>query len=265
MKKIVYPSIYKINYEDKSKFNTMLINDKLYRDIDKTNIYHLEALNICDLDAWNRCFKIVNIKSKKHKNVNEYLKSDEFCQLSKKEKKNVLKNGQIQVDYAAFGEVCCDIQKIFSGSFNYVGENFAISPLVVGTLQNYIYQYISNCIFGLPNVYAALQNLPEINKTIESLPKKMINNLLNNDILGCIYNSFVEEICKEDQEDKKEDEQKDKQGFLFRKKNVIEFSLFYKSPNINFNSSDNLKNYLSEEIVKMNIPDSLWKVYFILN
>ena len=63
------------------------------------------------------------------------------------------------------------IYKKFFGTFNYVGENFSTMPLVVGTLQTYIYQYISNSVFGFPNVYAAIQNMPDINNMIESLPK----------------------------------------------------------------------------------------------
>jgi hypothetical protein len=255
---MIYPSIYEINYEDNSTFNTTLFNDKLYRD--KTKIFHLEAINICDLEAWNKCFKLANIKHVGYSNITEYLKSDDFHSLSLKKKKQILEYGEIHVDYAHFGEVCCDIQKNFSGSFNFVGENFAKIPLVMGTLQNYIYQYISNCVFGVPSAYAALQNMPEINKVIESLPKKLISNLTTKDILQSLYNAFVLEICSDDESK----DPKDRRAFLFKKKNVIEFSLFYKST-LNFNSSDNLKNYLSDEIVKSGVPDCLWKLYFILN
>ena len=156
-----------------------------------------------------------------------------------------------------FAEVSCDIQKVFSSTFNYVGENFSKKQLVIGSLQNYIFQYISNCVFGMPNLYIAIENLPEINSIIDSLPKKLISNLLNESVLVSLYNDFVKEICSE--------EYVENRCSLFRKKNVIEFSIFLKSPELNFNSSDALKNSLTNEIVNLNIPDSLWKVHFILN
>ena len=133
-------------------------------------------------------------------------------------------------------------------------------PLVVGTIQTYIYQYISESIFGFPNVYAAIQNMPDINNIIESLPKQLISNLKQSNVLECFYHDFVEQII--DETEKKEELSR---NFLFRKKNVIEFSLFLKSPNINFDSSTALKQYLSKELVDIDIPDSLWKIYFILN
>jgi len=255
---IDYPSVYQINYDNRSYFNTNLINKKLYLDIKRTHIFHLESLNICDLKAWNNCFKLIGINfNKKYKTINEYLESEEFCNMTVEKKREVLKDGGIILDNEYFGEICCDIQKVFSGTFNYVGVNFSKIPLVIGTLQNYIYQYISDSIFGFPNVYAAIQNMPEINSIIESLPKKLIKNLKDTTVLQSFYHDFVEQICS-----KKEDV---KHNFLFRKKNVVEFSLFLKSPKIDFNSSDALKKYLSEEIVNMNIPMSLWKLYFILN
>lgn len=256
---IVYPSVYQINYDNRSKFNTNLINNKFYLDIKKTQIFHLESLNICDLNSWNNCFKVVDINynKKKYNTINDYLASDEFCNKDTEKKREILNEGRLVLDYEYFGEVCCDIQKVFSGTFNYVGENFSKLPLVIGTIQNYLYQYISNCIFGLPNVFAAIQNMPEINNIIEALPKKLISNLKETSVLQSLYHDFVEDICS--------DKEKIKHNFLFRKKNVIEFSLFLKSPDINFNSSDALKQYLSEEIVNMNIPMSLWKLYFILN
>jgi hypothetical protein len=257
--KIMYPSIYEINYNNRSKFNTNLINNKFFLNIKRTKIFNLESLNICDLKNWNDCFKLVDIKynKKKYGSVNDYLGSTDFCNLKEEIKREILKDGRIIVDYNHFGEVCCDIQKVFSGTFNYVGENFSKIPLVIGTIQNYLYQYISNCVFGYPNVFAAIQNMPEINNTIDSLPKKLISNLKESSVLQSFYHDFVEEICSG-----KEDF---KHNFLFRKKNVIEFSLFIKSPNINFNSSDALKKYVSEEIVNIDIPMSLWKLYFILN
>ena len=257
---LVYPSVFEIEYDSKSTFNANTINNQFYRDIGKTKIFHLESLNICNLKEWNECFKITNINYNKkiYKSIEEYLRSDEFQNSDKKE--DILKTGKIAVDYTKFGEICCDIQKVFSGTFNYVGESFSKSQLVVGSLQNYIFQYISNCVFGIPNVYIAINNLPEINQLIESLPKKLISNLTNDNVLQSLYNDFVKEICTE-----KNEKTEKRRCSLFRKKNVIEFSIFLKSPELNFNSSSALKDELMDEIINIDVPDSLWKVYFILN
>ena len=253
---LVYPSVFEIDYDSKSTFNTNTINNQFYRDIGKTKIFHLESLNICNLKEWNECFKITNIHYNKkiYKSIEEYLRSDEFHDSEKKE--DILKTGKIAVDYTKFGEICCDIQKVFSGTFNYVGESFSKSQLVVGSLQNYIFQYISNCVFGIPNVYMAINNLPEINKLIESLPKKLISNLTNDNVLQSLYKDFIKEICTEKEKN---------QINLFRNKNVIEFSIFLKSPELNFKSSSELKDELIDDILNIDVPDSLWKVYFILN
>jgi len=257
--RIEYPSIYDINYKNNSNFNVNLFKNKLHRDLNKTKIFHVESLNICDLKSWNKCFKLANIEYDKDKydNVNDYLESDEFCNLTKDEKKEILKNGKIMLYYEYFGEICCDIQKVFSGSFNYVGENFSKIPLIDGNIQNYIYQYISDSVFGFPNVFAAIQNIPDINNIVESLPKKIIKNLKNDTVLQSLYYDFMEQKITEKTEINRK--------FLFRKKNVIECTLFLKSPTIKFDSSDALKTYLLDELVELNIPDSLWKIYFILN
>jgi len=254
---LVYPSVFEIEYDSKSTFNANTINNKFYSDINKTNVFHLESLNICDLKAWNECFKITNIhyNKQKYKSTKDYLGSDEFHDSEKKE--DILKTGRIKIDYIKFGEICCDVQKVFSSTFNYVGENFSKSQLIVGSLQNYIFQYISNCVFGIPNVYIAINNLPEINQLIESLPKKLISNLTNDNVLQSLYRDFIKEICTEKEEEN--------QNNLFRKKNVIEFSIFLKSPELNFKSSSELKDELMDEIINIDVPDSLWKVYFILN
>ena len=106
-------------------------------------------------------------------------------------------------------------------------------------------------------MYIAINNLPEINKLVESLPKKLISNLMNESVLQSLYRDFIKEICTEKNEEKR--------SCLFRKKNVIEFSIFLKSPKLDFSSSDALKNDLINEIIDINISDSLWKIYFILN
>ena len=199
----------------------------------------------------------IEYDNEEYDNVNDYLESDDFCNLTEDEKKEILKDGRIMLDYEYFGEICCDIQKVFSGSFNYVGENFSKIPLVDGTMQNYIYQYISDRVFGYPNVFAAIQNIPEINNIVESLPKKIIQNLKNDTVLQSLYYDFMEQKITEKTEINRK--------FLFRKKNVIECTLFLKSPAIQFESSDALKTYLLDELVELNIPDSLWKIYFILN
>ena len=256
---LIYPSVFEIDYNSKSKFNKKTISTKFYSDIDRTKIFHLESLNICDLKAWNECFKITNIKynKKMYKSTLDYLESDEFQSLDNIMKKDILKTGKVEMDYTKFGDVCCDVQKVFSGTFNYVGKNFSKTQLVVGSLQNYIFQYISDCVFGIPNVYTAINNLPEINQLIEQLPKKLISNLTNEGVLQSLYKDFVKEICTEKTEEKR--------SCLFRKKNVIEFSIFLKSPKLDFSSSDALKNDLINEIIDINISDSLWKIYFILN
>ena len=257
---LVYQSVFEIEYDSKSSFNTNTINNQFCRDIGKTKIFHLESLNICNLKEWNECFKITNIEynTKIYKSTEEYLGSDEFQNSEKKE--DILRTGKIAVDYTKFGEICCDIQKVFSSTFNYVGKSFSKSQLVVGSLQNYIFQYISNCVFGIPNVYIAINNLPEINQLVESLPKKLISNLTNNGVLQSLYNDFVKEICIG-----KTEKTEKRRCSLFRKKNVIEFSIFLKSPELNFNSSSALKYELMDEIINIEVPDSLWKVYFILN
>ena len=256
---LIYPSVFEIDYDSKSTFNTNTINNQFYSDIDRINVFHLESLNICNLKEWNKCFKITNIHYNKkiYKSIEEYLGSDEFHDSEKMVKEDILKTGKIEVDYTKFGEICCDVQKVFSGTFNYVGENFSKSQLVVGSLQNYIFQYISNCVFGIPNVYIAINNLPEINQLVESLPKKLISNLTNDNVLHSLYKDFIKEICTK----KKEKNQNN----LFRKKNVIEFSIFLKSPELNFKSSNALKDKLMDEIINIDVTDSLWKVYFILN
>ena len=58
---LIYPSVFEIDYDSKSKFNTNTISKQFYSDMDRTKVFHLESLNICDLEAWNECFKITNI------------------------------------------------------------------------------------------------------------------------------------------------------------------------------------------------------------
>ena len=48
---LIYPSVFEIDYNSKSKFNKKTISTKFYSDIDRTKIFHLESLNICDLKS----------------------------------------------------------------------------------------------------------------------------------------------------------------------------------------------------------------------
>ena len=111
-------------------------------------------------------------------------------------------------------------------------------------------------------MYAVVPKLEPLrntyNKLVESLPKKLISNLTNEGVLQSLYRDFTKEICTEKNEEKR--------SCLFRKKNVIEFSIFLKSPELNFKSSDALKNELINDIIDINIALSRFKIFaFIYN
>ena len=80
--------------------------------------------------------------------------SDEFHDSEKMVKEEILKSGKIEVDYAKFGEICCDVQKVFSSTFNYVGKNFSKSQLVVVFAKLYLSIYFKLRIWNTECVYS---------------------------------------------------------------------------------------------------------------
>ena len=48
----------------------------------------MESMNVCELEAWNNCFKLIDIPydKKKFESINDYLKSEDFRSMESKEK-----------------------------------------------------------------------------------------------------------------------------------------------------------------------------------
>lgn len=241
-----YGRIFKINYEEvfnkhskTSKDNLtmkMTIDNKTIvlnkKDLD---VYHLECLEILSLENWNKCFRV---------NTNREI---------------------VEISYPYFGEICCDIQKAFKGNFNFTGENFTNSPLIPGDLETYYFQYISQQLFGTHLAFYGIQNLPEIKKRISKIPKDFISLLQKSNILRLLYDVFKKNKEKDDNIDDEEESFFNTKK-LFKKGDVIEFSILLRKPNLELKCSESLekktnKNYFKN---KLKIKNSIWNIYFIL-
>ena len=258
-----YGRVFKLNYEDifnesngcGEDGNMVKCDDKQFyslSSIGKENVvinkndidvYYLECLEILSLENWNKCFEI-NYPRKK-----------------------------IDLNYPYFGEICCDIQKAFKGNLNFTGKNFASSPLIPGDLETYYFQYMAQKIFGSNLAFYGFENLPDIKKKISQVPKKILSILQTRDALKMFYDVFEKNIKNNDMRlneydlnfKNKEDciEEFDK-PVLFKKGDVIEFSVFIKKPHLELHCSKNLEKKMEEFNKKFSIKDSLWKIYFIL-
>jgi len=240
-----YGRIFKINYEDVYDKHSKTSKDKLTLNVninDKNvslnkkdlNIYHLECLEILSLENWNKCFRV---------NTNREI---------------------VEISYPYFGEICCDIQKAFKGNLNFTGENFTNTSLIPGDLETYYFQYMAQQLFGSHLAFYGIQNLPDIKKKIANIPKDFISLLQKPTFLRLFYNIF-----KQNQEDSDGDEEENFFGTkkLFKKGDVIEFSILLRQPNLELTCSESLekkmnnKNYFKN---KIKVKNSIWNIYFIL-
>tara|TARA_B100001059_G_C17822689_1_gene579325 strand:+ start:2163 stop:2939 length:777 start_codon:yes stop_codon:yes gene_type:complete len=241
-----YGRIFKINYEDVFNKNNKTSQDKLTMKVtinDKNvilnkkdlDVYHLECLEILSLENWNKCFRV---------NTNREI---------------------VEISYPYFGEICCDIQKAFKGNLNFTGENFTNSPLIPGDLETYYFQYISQQLFGTHLAFYGIQNLPEIKKKISNIPKDFISLLQKPIILRLLYNIFKQNKEKDDNNDDEEENFFNTKK-LFKKGDVIEFSILLRKPDLQLTCSESLekktdKNHFKN---KLKIKNSIWNIYFIL-
>ena len=208
------------------------------------DVYYLECLEILSVENWNKCFKI-NYPRKK-----------------------------VELNYPYFGEICCDIQKAFKGALNFTGKSFANGALIPGDLETYYFQYMAQKIFGSHLAFYGFENLPDIKKQISEVPKKILSVLQTRDVLKMFYDVFEKNMKKDGVRLNEYDldyrnnvgdlEEESEKPMLFKKGDVIEFSVFIKKPNLELYCSKNLEKKMEKYNKKFSIKDSLWKIYFIL-
>lgn len=240
-----YGRIFKINYDEVFDKHSNTSKDKLTLNINDKNVvlskkdldvYHLECLEILSLENWNKCFSV---------NTNREI---------------------IEIRYPYFGEICCDIQKAFKGNLNFTGENFTNTSLIPGDLETYYFQYMAQQLFGSHLAFYGIQNLPEIKEKISNIPRNFISLLQKPSFLRLFYNIF-----RKNQENENSNIDEEEDSFfdtkkLFKKGDVIEFSILLRKPNLQLTCSESLekktdKNYFKD---KINIKNSIWNIYFIL-
>ena len=240
-----YGRIFKINYDDVFDKHSKTSKDKLTLSVNindedvvlnkkDLDVYHLECLEILSLENWNKCFRL---------NTNREV---------------------VEISYPYFGEICCDIQKAFKGNLNFTGENFTNTSLIPGDLETYYFQYMAQQLFGSHLAFYGIQNLPDIKNKIGNIPKDFISLLQKPKFLRLFYNIF-----KQNQEDSDGDEEESFFGTkkLFKKGDVIEFSILLRKPKLELTCSKSLekkmnnKNYFKN---KIKIKNSIWNIYFIL-
>lgn len=241
-----YGRIFKINYDEVFNKNNKINRNKLTMKFTINNedvilnkkdldVYHLECLEILSLENWNKCFRV---------NTNREI---------------------VEISYPYFGEICCDIQKAFKGNLNFTGDNFTNSPLIPGDLETYYFQYISKQLFGTHLAFYGIQNLPEIKKKISNIPKNFISLLQKPNILRLLYNVFKKNKEKTTFSDDEEENFFNTKK-LFRKGDVIEFSILLRKPSLKLTCSESLEKKISKDYFKnkINIKNSIWNIYFIL-
>lgn len=226
-----YGTIFKLNYtnefsknhefsnaSNKKKIKLNLPNKQELR-LSKSNteVYYLECLEILKLDLWNNCF-IYN---------------------SEKEK--------VEVNYAYFVDICCDIQRCFKGTLNYTGKNFTQESLIAGDFDIYYMQYMAYKMFGTNLAIYGIQNLNNIKDNLSSIPKRFMGLLQQESFLERLKQNYIE------------------RQNIFQKGDILEFSIFMKEPNLKLLSQteSSTKKYNNME-KKYKIGNSIWNIYFII-
>ena len=133
--------------------NLFLFNETINK---KHKLFYLESLNYCKISTWNKCFDVSNNK--------------------------------INIDYYHFTKFLMELRNALFGPQHYVGKSFSDKQILIGNLANYYIQYLSQNMFGHPQLFELFKNIKTIKKTIsielESIINKYsdtnkINNLLN--------------------------------------------------------------------------------------
>ena len=227
--------LYKNNLENqnnpKSKFKLFSFteNKDVFYNQNDLEVYHLECLNILDLNQWNNSFKINKTTD------------------------------TVDIDYESFLDVGCTIQKNFLGTFNFTGKSFTTESLMPGDFQTYYFQYLAFKMFKTSLAFYGIQNLTEIKKEISKVPNKIIKALQTKKNLENLYETFRKRENEVDESGNIIDNQN-----IFRDGDILEFSVLMKKPNINIlASTEKLIKKFKHLEKKIKIDNSLWKIYFI--
>lgn len=149
---------YLIDIKKMKSNNFSLIKDEINI---KHKIFNLEGLVYCKKETWNNCFDISN---------------------------NFLTPSENNVNYFFFTKFMMELRNSLFGSMHYVGRSFSDKQILIGNLANYYIQYLSQKMFGHPQLFELFKNLRNIKKKINSQLEdvidnfsdiKKINNLLN--------------------------------------------------------------------------------------
>ena len=149
---------YLIDIKKMKSNNFSLIKDEINI---KHKIFNLEGLVYCKKETWNNCFDISN---------------------------NFLMPSENNVNYFFFTKFMMELRNSLFGSMHYVGRSFSDKQILIGNLANYYIQYLSQKMFGHPQLFELFKNLRNIKKKINSQLEdvidnfsdiKKINNLLN--------------------------------------------------------------------------------------
>ena len=219
----------KNNPQSKFKLFSFTENKDVFYNQNNLEVYHLECLNILNLNQWNNSFKI-------NKTTNT-----------------------VEINYESFLDVCCTIQKNFLGTFNFTGKSFTTESLIPGDFETYYFQYLAFKMFKTSLAFYGIQNLTEIKKEIAKTPKKIIKALQTKKNLQNLHDTFRKRENERDESGNLIDNKN-----IFRDGDILEFSILMKKPNINILASNEklLKKFKHLE-KKIKIENSLWKIYFI--
>jgi hypothetical protein len=234
-----YPAIFNINYDEKFKKNHEYCNASNKRKIRFIKVNNDETKKEIRFSRNNtevyylECLEILDINL-----WNDCYKLD-------------VETGKITINYGNFSEICCDIQRCLKGTLNFSGNSFTNKSLIPGDFETYYFQYMAYKMFGNHLAFYGFQNLGEIKEKISLIPKQFISSLNNKIFLETLENNS------------KNSETND--GHVFKKGDVLEFSIVMKNPKIKLLSKDDtMTNKYNKIEKKYKIGDSIWNVYFII-
>ena len=137
---------YLIDIKKMKSNNFSLIKDEINI---KHKIFNLEGLVYCKKEIWNNCFDISN---------------------------NFLTPSENNVNYFFFTKFMMELRNYLFGSMHYVGRSFSDKQILIGNLANYYIQYLSQKMFGHPQLFELFKNLRNIKKKINSQLEDVIDN-----------------------------------------------------------------------------------------
>lgn len=120
--------------------NLFLFNETINK---KHKIFYLESLNYCKISTWNKCFDVSNNK--------------------------------INIDYYHFTKFLMELRVALFGPQHYVGKSFSDKQILIGNLANYYIQYLSQNMFGHPQLFEMFKNIKTIKKKINIELESIIN------------------------------------------------------------------------------------------